>query len=232
MTALTTLLRRTPAPRIQGSRLHPADLLGIGAVGLRVRKVRSALTAIGIAIGIAAMVAVVAVSESSRADLLATLDRLGTNLLTVSPGQSFLNGDVSLPEEAPAMIERITGRTWDELITERIFEPLGLRSAGLGAQASLGRVDAPLGHTLADGKTKAFLAGPSGDNPPILGPAGIARAGNPSANSAAPRAGSISSCWSATPRSTPSAPNTTKDRHQPYVCAMSAAKNPPPIVPR
>jgi putative ABC transport system permease protein len=108
VTAIPIRLRRQPRPRIPGSRLHPADLLGIGAVGLRVRKVRSALTAIGIAIGIAAMVAVVAVSESSRADLLTALDRLGTNLLTVSPGQSFLNGDVSLPEEAPAMIERIT----------------------------------------------------------------------------------------------------------------------------
>ncbi|MET0772903.1 MAG: ABC transporter permease [Candidatus Limnocylindrales bacterium] len=108
MTAITARLRRPAPSRVPRSRLHPADLLGIGAVGLRVRKVRSALTAIGIAIGIAAMVAVVAVSESSRADLLAALDRLGTNLLTVSPGQSFLNGEVSLPEEAPSMIERIT----------------------------------------------------------------------------------------------------------------------------
>lgn len=73
-----------------------------------------------------------------------------------------------------AMIERISGRTWDELITERVFAPLDLRSAGLGAPASLGRVDAPLGHQVIDGKTKAFLAGPNGDNPPILGPAGIA----------------------------------------------------------
>ena len=73
-----------------------------------------------------------------------------------------------------AMFERIEGKTWDELITERIFVPLGLRSAGLGSQASLGKIDAPLGHTVSDGKTKAFLAGPNGDNPPIVGPAGIA----------------------------------------------------------
>lgn len=107
MTALTSRWRRGPRVQTPRSRLHPRDLLGIGAVGPRARKVRSALTAIGIAIGIAAMVAVVAVSESSRADLLAALDRLGTNLLTVSPGQSFLNGDVSLPAEASSMIERI-----------------------------------------------------------------------------------------------------------------------------
>lgn len=107
MTAITARLRRAPRVEVPRSRLHPADLAGIGMVGLRARKVRSALTALGIAIGIAAMVAVLGVSESSRADLLAALDRLGTNLLTVSPGQSFLNGEVSLPEEAPAMIERI-----------------------------------------------------------------------------------------------------------------------------
>ena len=104
MTAISARLRRQPRVVIPRSRLHPADLLGIGAVGLRARKVRSALTALGIAIGIAAMVAVLAVSESSRADLLAALDRLGTNLLTVTPGQSFFSGDVSLPEEAPGML--------------------------------------------------------------------------------------------------------------------------------
>ena len=56
------------------------------------------------------------------------------------------------------MIERVTGRTWEELITERIFTPLDLRSAGLGPQSSLGRVDAPLGHAMVDGTPKAFLA--------------------------------------------------------------------------
>ena len=73
-----------------------------------------------------------------------------------------------------AIIERVAGKTWDELITERVFIPLGLRSAGLGSQATLGKIDAPLGHTVAGGKTKPFLAGPNGDNPPIIGPAGIA----------------------------------------------------------
>lgn len=73
-----------------------------------------------------------------------------------------------------AMLERLTGKTWDELITERIFQPLGLKTAGLGCQSSLGRVDAPLGHAKINGKIQAFLAGPNGDNPPIVGPAGIA----------------------------------------------------------
>jgi CubicO group peptidase (beta-lactamase class C family) len=73
-----------------------------------------------------------------------------------------------------AMLERITGRTWEELITERVFTPLGLHSAGLGPPATLGKIDAPLGHMMEDGKPKAYLAGPNGDNPLVLGPAGTA----------------------------------------------------------
>ena len=88
-------------------RLRPRDVLGLGAVGLRTRRLRTGLTALGIAIGIAAMVAVLGISASSRADLLAQLDRLGTNLLEVTPGQSFLGQDSKLPEDAPAMVRRI-----------------------------------------------------------------------------------------------------------------------------
>jgi CubicO group peptidase (beta-lactamase class C family) len=93
--------------------------------------------------------------------------------LVSAPGTTFAYANMNYVI-AGAMIERVSGRTWDELISERIFTPLELRSAGLGPQASLGRVDAPLGHAVVDGKTKAFLAGPDGDNPPIIGPAGIA----------------------------------------------------------
>jgi CubicO group peptidase (beta-lactamase class C family) len=73
---------------------------------------------------------------------------------------------------AGAILERIGGKTWEELVTERIIEPLGLKSAGFGPQASIGKVDAPLGHLILDGKPKAMLAGPNGDNPLIIGPAG------------------------------------------------------------
>ena len=71
-----------------------------------------------------------------------------------------------------AILERISGKTWEELIATRIFDALNLRSAGFGPQATLGRVDAPLGHDIQDGKLFAYLAGPNGDNPDILGPAG------------------------------------------------------------
>jgi CubicO group peptidase (beta-lactamase class C family) len=73
---------------------------------------------------------------------------------------------------AGAILERIGGKSWEELVNERIFGPLDLKSAGFGPQSSLGRVDAPLGHLILDGKPKAMLAGPNGDNPLIVGPAG------------------------------------------------------------
>ena len=92
--------------------------------------------------------------------------------LAAKPGARFAYANMNYVL-AGAMLERISGKTWDELITERIFTPLGLKTAGLGAQSSLGRIDAPLGHVKIGGKTKAFLAGPNGDNPPIVGPAGI-----------------------------------------------------------
>jgi CubicO group peptidase (beta-lactamase class C family) len=96
-----------------------------------------------------------------------------TQPLASEPGTTFAYANMNYTI-AGAITERVSGKTWDELITERVFTPLGLRSAGLGAQATLGQIDAPLGHMVVDGKTKAFLAGPYGDNPLIVGPAGIA----------------------------------------------------------
>ena len=96
------------AVALTASRLHPSDLLRVGSVGLRTRRVRAALSALGIAIGIAAMVGVLGISESSKADLLADLDRLGTNLLTVQAGGGIGGGtDNELPLSAEAMVSRI-----------------------------------------------------------------------------------------------------------------------------
>ncbi|NBE84767.1 ABC transporter permease [Micromonospora rubida] len=92
-----------PAP----GRLHPADLARTASVGLRNRRMRAVLSALGIAIGVAAMVAVMGLSASSQAGLLAEIDKLGTNLLKVTPGQSLGGGDATLPLDAPAMIARI-----------------------------------------------------------------------------------------------------------------------------
>jgi putative ABC transport system permease protein len=92
---------------IRVGRMGPGDILRIATAGLGSRRLRSALTALGIAIGIAAMLAVLGIAESSRATLLAELDRIGSNLLTVGSGQTFLGDDSSLPEESTSMIDRI-----------------------------------------------------------------------------------------------------------------------------
>jgi putative ABC transport system permease protein len=90
------------------SRLHPSDLLRVGSIGLRTRRVRATLSALGIAIGIAAMVGVLGISESSKADLLSDLDRLGTNLLTVAAGGGIGGAaDNELPTTTEAMVARI-----------------------------------------------------------------------------------------------------------------------------
>jgi putative ABC transport system permease protein len=92
---------------LEPSRISRADLARVATVGLRSRRMRTLLTAIGIAIGIAAMVAVLGIAESSRAGLIAQLDRLGTNLLTVKPGQQLFGGTATLPLTASAMIGRV-----------------------------------------------------------------------------------------------------------------------------
>jgi putative ABC transport system permease protein len=98
MTAAEILLPR---------RMRPADLARVASIGLRTRKLRAALSALGIAIGVAAIVAVLGLSASSSAGLLAEIDKLGTNLLTVANGQNTFGGTAELPKAAPGMISRI-----------------------------------------------------------------------------------------------------------------------------
>ena len=87
--------------------LRPADLWPVALAGIVIRPARSILSALGISLGIATMVAVLGISASSRAQLVAQIDALGTNLLTVTPGQSFGGPAASLPASAPGMIARI-----------------------------------------------------------------------------------------------------------------------------
>jgi len=88
-------------------RLRAADLTRVASIGLRTRRLRAALSAIGIAIGVAAIVAVLGLSSSSQAGLLSEIDRLGTNLLTVTNGQTLFGSTAELPLAAPGMIRRI-----------------------------------------------------------------------------------------------------------------------------
>lgn len=91
------------------SRLLPRDLLRLATVGLRTRKLRAALSVLGISIGIASMVAVLAISETSKADLLEKIERLGTNLLTVGPGESPFGEETKLPAAAVGRIRLVEG---------------------------------------------------------------------------------------------------------------------------
>jgi putative ABC transport system permease protein len=97
----------TPAP----ARLHPGDLVGLASVGLRTRKLRALLSALGISIGVAAIVAVLGLASSSQAGLLAEIAKLGTNLLTVTNGQTFAGQPAELPKTAPAMVGALPGVT-------------------------------------------------------------------------------------------------------------------------
>lgn len=87
--------------------MAPSDLARVASVGLRTRKLRAALSSLGIAIGVAAIVAVLGLSSSSQAGLLAEIGHLGTNLLTVSNGRTFFGKTAELPTTAPGMISRI-----------------------------------------------------------------------------------------------------------------------------
>lgn len=90
-----------------GGRLQLQDWLRVATVGLRARPLRAALSALGIAIGTAAIVGVLGLSSSSQAGLLAEIDRLGTNLLTVEAGHALTGGEATLPSEAPARITHL-----------------------------------------------------------------------------------------------------------------------------
>jgi putative ABC transport system permease protein len=128
-----------------------ADRARIASVGLRTRRLRAALSALGVAIGVAAIVAVLGLSASSSAGLLEQIDRLGTNLLTVTNGQTLFGQPAALPLAAPGMIARIgpvhqvqeTASTnanvyRSPLIPAINTNALSVQAASLGLPASVG----------------------------------------------------------------------------------------------
>jgi putative ABC transport system permease protein len=139
------------ATRLVPGALRPSDLARVASVGLRTRRLRAGLSALGIAIGVAAIVAVLGLSSSSQAGLLRQIDRLGTNLLTVTNGQGLTGKTAELPLVAPAMIARIhpvttvaetakaTGAVYrSPLIPAGDTNALGVQAASLNLLAALG----------------------------------------------------------------------------------------------
>ncbi len=142
---------------IESPRLRLSDLARVASVGLRTRRVRAALSALGIAIGVAAIVAVLGLSASSQAGLLSEIDKLGTNLLTVTNGQTLFGQTAELPLAAPGMIARIgpvtqvqeTGSTSANVYRSPLIPSVNTNAISVQA-ASLG-LPATVGTTVATG---------------------------------------------------------------------------------
>jgi putative ABC transport system permease protein len=140
------------------SRLRPADLGRVASVGLRTRKLRAGLSALGIGIGVAAIVAVLGLSASSSAGLLAEIGKLGTNLLTVANGQSLFGGTAELPRAAPGMISRIAAVTAVQdtgTVKASVYRsPLipAINTNGLSVQAASLGLPAAVGTSIAQGR--------------------------------------------------------------------------------
>jgi putative ABC transport system permease protein len=140
------------------ARLRPRDVLRVGGAGLRTRPLRVFLSALGIAIGIAAMVSVVGISSSSRAEVDRQLAALGTNLLTVTPGETLFGGTAKLPNESVPMISRIgpvqrvaaTGKVADTSVYRTDKIPAA-QTGSLSVKAAHLDLLRTVGATLADG---------------------------------------------------------------------------------
>ena len=167
---------------IPPSRLAPADAIRAAGIGLRTRRLRSILSALGIMIGIGAMVAVLGLSESSKSDLLSQLDQLGTNMLQVQAGQGIGLGSGTLPDESAAMVSRIgpvdTVASVSEVVSANVYRtdlvPSG-QSGGLSVYAADTNLLVTLQGSMADG---VFLDEASPDYPvTVLGAVAAERLG-------------------------------------------------------
>jgi putative ABC transport system permease protein len=174
---LTVVLSAASAP----NRLRPADLARVASVGLRTRRLRASLSALGIAIGVAAIVAVLGLSSSSQAGLLSQIDRLGTNLLTVTNGQGLTGKTAALPLAAPAMIARIdpvTSVAETAKITASVYRtPLipAIDTNALSVQAASVSLLAALGAKVVEGR---YLNAATATEPvAVLGSAAAQRLG-------------------------------------------------------
>jgi putative ABC transport system permease protein len=154
------------------STLRAIDLLPVATLGLRARKMRAVLSGIGIAIGIASIVAVLGVTRSSESQLLAQIAQLGTNLLTVVNGQTHTGAEAELPVPAAAMIRLIPNvrsvAPTAQLTSSNVYRsdrvPAG-QTGGLAVRACDASLLATLGGSLLTGR---FLD-PGAVNDTVLG---------------------------------------------------------------
>jgi len=154
---MTTTSPRPAAPA--AARLRPSDLAALASVGLRTRKLRAGLSALGIAIGVAAIVAVLGLAASSSAALLAQIQALGTNLLTVTNGQALSGETAELPVAAPGMIARLpgvtavqdTGTVGGVSVYKSPLIP-SIETSGLSVEAATLGLPAAAGTSLAQGR--------------------------------------------------------------------------------
>jgi putative ABC transport system permease protein len=163
-------------------KLSLSDLARLASVGLRTRRLRAALSALGIAIGVAAIVAVLGLSASSQAGLVNEINQLGTNLLIVSPGQDFSGQSVPLSLDAPGMTRRI-GPVYDVAYTGTIGSTNAYRSPlipsintnALSVDATSLNLPGAVGTTIAQGR---FLNSATATEPVcVLGAAAAQRFG-------------------------------------------------------
>ncbi len=149
--------RAAQRPVVEVRRLQPYTLFRVASLGLRTRKLRAALSAVGIAIGVAAIVAVLGLSASSKAGLLAEINKLGTNLLVVTNGQTLFGHTAELPDQAPAMIARIgpvtevsyTGTVTGDVYRSPLVNPI--TTNGLGIEAASLQLPATVGAKVEEG---------------------------------------------------------------------------------
>jgi putative ABC transport system permease protein len=169
------------AQALTPSKLRLGDLARVASAGLRTRRMRAALSALGIAIGVAAIVAVLGLSSSSQAGLLSEIDRLGTNLLDVTNGQTLFGQPAELPAAAPAMIKRIgpvtqvqyTGSVKGNVFRSPLIPSIDTNGISISA-ASLGLPRA-VGTTVAQGR---YLSAATAREPvAVLGAAAAQRLG-------------------------------------------------------
>jgi putative ABC transport system permease protein len=147
-------------------RLGLPELLGTAVQALGSRRLRAALSALGIAIGIGAMVAVVGISDSAQANLIAEIDALGTNLLTVTPGTNFLGNSAVLPATSVPMIGHVQNVLSDAAVYQvqnvNVYRDPHVHSeqtGGLGIDAATDNLPKVMGARMTSGQFLGSISG-------------------------------------------------------------------------